>query len=110
MQKAAPNWHPIRERLRLALVPTDAETQQLALRAVIDDIVEVFESYAPTPWEAHFLLHAIWHLDDGYPAVAAEEIASVLKPRDDQVSIGFDLPRPSAWVRRGVGVNSSAAV
>ncbi|MTJ80439.1 MAG: hypothetical protein F8N37_05405 [Telmatospirillum sp.] len=95
-----PNWLPMREKLRRALTQAGATAQREALAAIIDAIVQQFESSAPTAWEAHFLMHAIWHLDEGYVAVAAEEISSVLKPRSEQAADGFAPPRTFAAAGR----------
>ncbi|WP_146002773.1 hypothetical protein [Telmatospirillum siberiense] len=87
MNETAPDWSEIRQKLSRAQTISDAKARRLALRAVIEDMIEVFEICAPTEWEAHFLLHAIRHVENGYPAVAAEEIASVMKPRPQQTAM-----------------------
>ena len=56
-----------------------------ALLDAIDEAIKIFEQSAPSPWEAHYLLHALGHLRGGFLAVAAEEIASAMKPRDQQI-------------------------
>lgn len=93
MENTTPNWSAVRQKLAHAQTVTGLKARRLALREVIDDVIKVFETWAPTEWEAHFLLHAIRHIENGYPAVAAEEIASVMKPRQQQAAMDITLPR-----------------
>jgi hypothetical protein len=94
VQDSPPNWLPLSTRLREAQTLAGTNRQPPVLRAIIDDIIQTFERCPPTPWEAHFLLHAIRHLDGGYPAVAVEEIRSVFKPREQQCTTDLGFPRP----------------
>jgi hypothetical protein len=110
MEDQAPNWSAVRQKLATAQTVTGSKARRLALREVIDDVIKVFETWAPTEWEAHFLLHAIRHIEDGFPAVAAEEIASVMKPRQLQSAMDFALPRFATPMRsRGTAGASATA-
>ncbi len=110
MEDTAPNWQAVRQKLANAQTVTGSKARRLALRDVIEDIIKVFETWAPTEWEAHFLLHAIRHIEGGYPAVAAEEIASVMKPRQQQAAMNVALPRLGAPLRpRGSSGSSATA-
>ncbi len=109
MDEMAPNWHLIRQKLSRAKALAEPAARSGALRDIIDEIIVVFESHAPTAWEAHFLMHAIRHVEDGYPAAAAEEIASVLKPRTQQAAITIEPAHLFAASRRTGGAGSAAA-
>lgn len=88
-----PDWRSVREKLAKAQAADGPKARRAALVDVVDEVIRVFEGCEPTAWEAHFLLHAIQHIKGGYPAVATEEILSVLKPRDQQCDIDAgDLP------------------
>ena len=91
--------------LAQAQVIPGAKARRLALGAVVDEIIKAFETWAPTEWEAHFLLHAIRHIEGGFPAVAAEEIASVMKPRHQQTTVDAALLRSSTVWRSGHGAH-----
>jgi hypothetical protein len=108
MEDPGPNWHAVRQKLAHARTIAGEHARRLALREVIEDVIKVFETSAPTEWEAHFLLYAIHHIDSGYPAVAAEEIASVMKPRHQQVVMADALPRLGTLWRLRTGADSSA--
>lgn len=108
MEDKAPNWTAVRQKLAAAQAVTGSKARRLALRDVIDDVIKVFETWAPTEWEAHFLLHAIRHIEDGYPAVAAEEIASVMKPRHQQSAMDVALPRLGTPMRSRGSAGASA--
>lgn len=87
MEEIIPNWSSVHQKLARARQISEAKARSLALQSVIEDVITVFETWAPTEWEAHFLLHAIRHVENGYPAAAAEEITSVLKPRQQQTAL-----------------------
>ncbi|HXP97955.1 MAG TPA: hypothetical protein VN809_14665 [Telmatospirillum sp.] len=88
----------VRQMLAQARIIPDSKARRRALGEVVDEIIKAFETWAPTEWEAHFLLHAIRHIEDGFPAVAAEEIASVMKPRHQQTTVDVALSRSrAAW-------------
>lgn len=96
MQDTAPQWSEIHAKLSRVQTVAGAKARRQALRDVVDDIIAVFENWAPTEWEAHFLLHAIHHIEAGFLVAAAEEIASVLKPRHQQTCGEFISRRSQA--------------
>ncbi len=108
MEDTAPNWSAVRQKLSSAQAVGGPKARRLALREVIDDIIKIFETWAPTEWEAHFLLHAIRHIENGYAAVAAEEIASVMKPRHQQAAMDLGRLRLGAPRLRPGNAGSAA--
>lgn len=91
MTDKAPDWRILRARLS-EIAASDSNDRQAALDRLIEETILLFENCPPTPWEAHFLLHAIRHLRTGFPAVAIEELASMMKPRGQQGPVAPDLP------------------
>lgn len=108
MENTAPNWSMVRQKLAHAQTVAGPKARRMALREVIDDVIRVFETWAPTEWEAHFLLHAIRHIENGYPAVAAEEIMSVMKPRHQQATMDMARPPLGTFLRRSTAAGSTA--
>lgn len=94
MTNPTPDWFSVRRKLTDAQKIMVAAERRAALLEVVDEIIKVFEDCAPTPWEAHFLLHAIKHIRGGFEAVATEELLSVLKPREEQCDLDEGDPRP----------------